>query len=355
MLGAMCSHSLGPHESDNHLGNAASRPIWPKGHSAMNPPLVSILIPCHNAAPWIAATLESALAQTWANKEIIVVDDGSGDGSSAIIDTYTSYGVRLVHQEKRGAAAARNHSLRHAQGEFIQFLDADDLLAPDKVEQQVRILDNSSSRVAAGPWGRFYDDPVAAVFTPEANWRDSAPIDWLILNFAGLGMMPPSAWLTPRRLIDKAGPWDERLTLNDDGEYFCRVLLASTGVAFCTNARSFYRSNLSNSLSRRRTEAAWRSAFLSHELCAQHLMASEDSPQTRKACADLFQRLAFAAYPDCPYLVSQCEAKVSSFGGSNQRPGGGIGFQIVARIFGWKLAQRLRAVAKSQTENVPLP
>jgi glycosyltransferase involved in cell wall biosynthesis len=316
----------------------------------MNPPLVSILIPCKNAAPWIAATLESALAQTWPNNEIIVVDDGSSDDSAGIIHTYASRGVRLIVQENRGAAAARNHALQHAQGGFIQFLDADDLLAPDKIKEQVHALGAASGCIAAGPWGRFDDNPAAAVFTPEPNWHDLAPAKWLMLNFAGRGMMPPSAWLTPRSLIDTAGPWDERLTLNDDGEYFCRVLLASSGMIFCANARSFYRSNLASSLSHRRTEAAWRSAFLSHDLCAQHLLARENSPQTRRACADLFQRLAFAAYPDDPMLVRQCEAKVRSYGGSDQRPGGGHGFWLIARLLGWKLAQRLRAWVRPNPE-----
>ena len=312
----------------------------------MNPPLVSILIPCYNAAPWLAQTLESALVQTCPHKEIIVVDDGSTDDSASIARTYADRGVRLVTQENRGAAAARNHALQHAQGNFIQFLDADDLLAPDKIEQQMRGLGIADGLIAAGPWGRFDDNPAAAVFTPEANWRDSEPVDWLALNFAGRGMMPPAAWLTPRSLIDAAGPWDERLTLNDDGEYFCRVLLAANRVIFCASARSFYRSNLAGSLSRRRTEAAWRSAFLSQDLCARHLLACEASPRTRRACADLFQRLAFAAYPDDPGLVRQCEAKVRSYGGSDQRPGGGRGFRVVTLLLGWKFAQRLRVWAR---------
>lgn len=318
-------------------------------------PLVSILIPCYNAAPWLAQTLESALAQTWPHQEIIVVDDGSTDDSASIARTYASHAVRLVTQENRGAAAARNHALQHAQGEFIQFLDADDLLAPDKIEQQLRSLGAAAGQIAAGPWGRFDNHPASAVFTPEANWRDSKPVDWLALNFAGRGMMPPAAWLTPRTLIDAAGPWDERLTLNDDGEYFCRVLLASSGVIFCANARSFYRSNLADSLSRRRTEAAWRSAYLSQDLCTQHLLARENSPRTRRACANLFQRLAFAAYPDCPALVRQCEAKASAYGGSDQRPGGGRGFRIIARLLGWKFAQRLRAWARPKAGKPPAP
>lgn len=303
-------------------------------------PTVSIIVPCYNAAAWLPATLESALGQTHPAIEIIVVDDGSRDGSPEVARRYEARGVRVIEQPNQGASAARNHGLRLARGEYIQFLDADDLLAPDKIALQLQTLATAPSCIAAGAWGRFEDDPAKARFVPEENWRDSEPVEWLTLNFAGRGMMQPGAWLTPRALIEQAGPWDERLTLNDDGEYFCRVLLASRGIKFCGAARTYYRSNLSGSLSRGRSKKAWRSAFLSHELCTRALIAHEDSARTRTACADLFQRLAFAMYPDCPELVARCEAEVARFGGSREVPGGGRSFQMLMRMFGWKAARR---------------
>lgn len=306
-------------------------------------PLVSILIPCYNAAPWLAATIESALAQTHRSIEVIVVDDGSTDECVAIAEQFTPRGVVVRRQANRGASAARNHGLKIARGEFIQFLDADDLLAPEKIERQLAVVGATPEFVAAGPWGRFHASAAEAVFQPEENWRDSEPVEWLTLNFAGRGMMQPGAWLTARALLDRAGPWDERLTLNDDGEYFCRVLLASRGIKFCPDARTFYRSNLSGSLSQRRSAAAWRSALLSQELCAQHLLAREDSPRTRAACADLLQRLSFTMWPDHPALVQQSEALVVRYGGSRQRPGGGRVFRMLMGLFGWKAARSLQA------------
>jgi glycosyltransferase involved in cell wall biosynthesis len=305
-------------------------------------PLVSILIPCFNAAPWLAVTLESARAQTHRAVEIIVIDDGSTDNSVAIASGFSTDGVQVICQSNRGASAARNRGLQQARGDFIQFLDADDLLAPDKIERQLLALGSRTDLLAAGPWGRFHGSPADAVFQPEENWRDSDPVEWLTLNFAGRGMMQPGAWLTSRTLLDQAGPWDERLSLNDDGEYFCRVLLASHGIRFCPDARAYYRSNLPGSLSQRRTESAWRSALLSQELCAQHLLAREDSARTRTACADLFQRLSFAMWPDHPELVRQSEALVARHGGSRQRPGGGRLFQLLTALFGWKVARRVQ-------------
>jgi glycosyltransferase involved in cell wall biosynthesis len=308
------------------------------------PALVSIIVPCYNAERWLGATLDSALAQTWPAVEIIVVDDGSIDGSLARAREFAARGVRVATQPNRGASAARNHGLRLATGVFVQFLDADDLLAPDKIERQMsRLADAPANCVASGPWGRFQDDPSAAIFTCEENWRDDEPVAWLAANFAGRGMMAPIAWLTPRNVIDAAGPWDEHLSLNDDGEFFCRVLLASAGIRFCADARSYYRSNIAGSLSQRTSPAAWQSAWLSHELCARHLLAREDSPRTRRACADFFQRLAFAVYPDNPTLAAQCEAESKKHGGSEQQPGGGPVFALLRGLLGWRAARRVQA------------
>ncbi|HET7537953.1 MAG TPA: glycosyltransferase, partial [Candidatus Didemnitutus sp.] len=103
-------------------------------------PLVSIIIPCYNAERWLAATLESALAQTWSAKEIIFVNDGSTDRSLALARSFESRSVRVIDQPNRGASAARNAGLRAAQGELFQFLDADDLLSRGKVAAQVALL-----------------------------------------------------------------------------------------------------------------------------------------------------------------------------------------------------------------------
>ncbi len=310
-------------------------------------PLVSVIVPCFNAAPWLGEAIESVLAQTHPAIETIVVDDGSTDESVAVARRYAPRGVQVVTQPNRGASAARNHGLRLARGAFIQFFDADDVLGPEKIALQLRLLaDSPEGCIAAGPWARFHDDRKLAVTTPEENWRDAAPVDWLTLNFAGRGMMPPAAWLAPRTLVVQAGPWDERLSLNDDGEYFCRVLLASRGVRFCPDALSYYRSNVSGSLSRRRSEAAWRSALLSQELCATHLLTHQDSSVTRRACADLFQRLAFAAYSDAPAIARAAEEHALRHGGSTLRPEGGRLFRLLSAILGWKRALRLQAAAR---------
>ena len=99
-------------------------------------PLVSILIPAHNAQQWIQGTdIESALAQTWPKKEVIIVDDGSTDQTVVLAKRFASKAVGVVTQPNQGAAVARNTAFAMCQGDYIQWLDADDLLDPDKVEK----------------------------------------------------------------------------------------------------------------------------------------------------------------------------------------------------------------------------
>src|SRR5690349_12910162 len=103
--------------------------------------LVSILIPAFNAERWLGETIESALNQTWPSKEIIIVDDGSADDTLRVARSFASSTVKVISQENSGACAARNRALAEAQGDFVQWLDADDLLAPDKIARQLERSD----------------------------------------------------------------------------------------------------------------------------------------------------------------------------------------------------------------------
>src|SRR4029077_11939861 len=103
----------------------------------MKTALVSILIPAYNAEEWIAESLQSAIAQTWPHMEIIVVDDGSRDRTAEVARRFASKQLVIVSTQNQGVAAALNHAYRLCQGDYIQVLAADDLLAPDKIERQL--------------------------------------------------------------------------------------------------------------------------------------------------------------------------------------------------------------------------
>ncbi len=311
----------------------------------MSEGLVSILVPCRNAGPWLSATLESALAQTWQEREIILVDDGSTDGSAEIAQSFASRGVRVFRQTNCGASAARNLALAEAKGDFIQFLDADDLLAPRKIQTQMEMLRHRDlGVVASGRWSRFEGDPSRRWFVDSPVFRDLSAMEFLLLAASEGHMMHPAAWLTPRHVADSAGSWNESLSLNDDGEYFARVLLASNGIAFCDQAESFYRSNLAASLSGRKDERAKRSLLRSANLIADHMVDTADSTLVRNAIASLYLRVLHSIYPAPRDLIDRTVERVTHFGGHVTPPPMGPKAAALSRLIGWKLVFRLRSI-----------
>ncbi len=186
--------------------------------------LVSVLIPCYNAERWIGATLESVRSQTWKSIEVVVVNDGSTDGSRRVVENFAYAGLKLVNQENRGQTAALNRCLQEARGDYVQFLDADDLLGPEKIEKQLRCLQEQPGCVATANWARFTDDPGQAVFATHRLSQNLAPLDWLVANWeTGGGMMFPGMWLVPMAIVRAVGPWREELTLSNDTEYFSEL------------------------------------------------------------------------------------------------------------------------------------
>lgn len=304
-------------------------------------PLVSVIIPCRNAEPWLATAIESCLAQTWRHLQIIVVDNGSSDRSLDFARRYEPRGVIVLECARSGASAARNVGLAHARGDLIQFLDADDVLDPEKIRVQVeRLASAPPASLASGAWARFWLEASETAFLPELVWADLAPEKFLIRSWLGGGMMPNFAWLTPRALIERAGPWNESLSLNDDGEFFSRVVLASSGIVFCSEARGFYRSLHCASTSRRNDHAAFASAFLATDLACGYLLQRCVSDAARRACATQYQRFAYSAYPHAAEHVARAEKRIRELGGSELRPGGGRAFQLLSHGFGWKFAKR---------------
>ncbi len=304
-------------------------------------PLVSIVIPCYNSELWLEETLESALGQSWPQKEIIVVDDGSTDNSLSIARSFESRGVKVISQENRGGCVARNRGLKEARGDFIQFLDADDLLAPDKIERQLEMLAGRQDCAVTGKWGRFQNSIDELTISVEPIWVDLVGIDWVISVLQGKGMMAVHGWLTPRNIIEQVGPWNEELHVNQDGEYFCRVALACRQVLFCPDALCYYRSNLSGSVSRVVSRKKWESIFLACDLCVQHLLNVEDSPRTRQACANAYQRFVYKAYPLVPALVKRAEERIYALGGADVKSSGPPLYETLTRFMPWKLARRL--------------
>jgi glycosyltransferase involved in cell wall biosynthesis len=305
-------------------------------------PLISIVIPCHNAERWVADTIESCLAQTWRAREVILINDGSSDGSLDVLRRFESPDVRVHDQPNLGASAARNAGLRDARGAFIQFIDADDILAPEKLERQMSLFSaRPKAQLISGEWARFTGNAANTEFTLQPNGRDMTAVEFLQLFFETGAMMHPAAWLARRTLIEAAGPWNEGLSLNDDGEYFARVMIKAGSIDFCPGARSYYRSHPDGSLSGRKDSQALESLYRSFDLQLSYLSAADNSRRTKAAIAYGWKWLAFELYPGRPDLADAAEHHARTLGWS-ERPFPGSGrFQIMARFLGWRLAKRL--------------
>jgi glycosyltransferase involved in cell wall biosynthesis len=305
-------------------------------------PLVSILIPAYNAEEWIAETIQSAMAQTWPLKEIIVVDDGSTDRTAAVARSFVSDQVVVVSTENQGAAAARNHALRLCQGDYLQWLDADDLLPPDKIARQVAVLPhvNGTRVLLSSSWAYFYHRPRRARFIPTSLWQNLTPIEWLLRKMGENLHMANSTWLTSRELAEAAGPWDARLHFDDDGEYFCRVLLASQGTHFVSNARALYRITPSARVSHIGGSDKKKVALLlSMKLHIQYLKSLEDSERVRKACLTYLQTWYDNFYPERPDLIAELQALAAELQGSMATPRLRWKYAWMKPLFGWKAAK----------------
>ena len=307
-------------------------------------PLVSILIPSYNAAPWIAESIKSALAQSWGRKEIIIVDDGSRDETAAIARRFASPTVSVVTQANQGAAAARNKALSLSQGDYIQWLDADDILIPDKITRQMAAIERSETDVLLScSWGSFIYRPWKAQFHPTPLWCDLTPLEWLSRKMEQNLHMQTATWLVSREITDRAGPWNERLSLDDDGEYFCRVLLVSERVCFVPEAKVLYRAASSTSLrnvdgSSRKTESQFRST----QLHVQYIRSLCDSERVRNICVKYLQRRVRNFIPERPDLVEELKKLANSLGGKLQMPELGGRYSLLERFFGYSFAKRSR-------------
>ncbi len=306
-------------------------------------PLVSIIVPAWNSERWISETLLSALGQTWAKIEVLVVDDGSTDRTVGIVKSLPDNRVRCVQQQHGGAASARNRGLREARGDLIQFLDADDLISADKVALQIAALhDSPPGSVASCSWLRFGDDTFSVRVHDEPVWPVEDPVEWLTESLSGGGMMQPAGWLIPRSIADASGPWDESLTLHDDGEYFARVLVRASRNVFVRDARVFYR-DVSGSLSRRRSRAAIQSAFDVCSARSKLLLSARDDSRTRRAAATQFAQFAYEFRRTAPDLSKRALGAIESLGVTPRNVVGGSSFRVMSKLFGLSTALSIRS------------
>lgn len=207
---------------------------------------VSVIIPCYNARRWIEATIVSAIANCGPADEIVVIDDGSSDGSGAVVrERFPD--VPLIQTPNRGVSHARNLGIEKSSGEYLVFLDADDLLAPGKIARQKQIADRTGVDVVYGNWQRLRAGPDGNYALAETVERQMTGIPEIEL-FLGF-WCPTGAYLFRRRMVDKVGGFNPRLPVIQDQRFV--IDCATHGATFEHDHEiaCFYRVHVSGSVS----------------------------------------------------------------------------------------------------------
>ena len=308
----------------------------------------SILIPAFNAAAFIEETLNSCILQgSETIHEIIVVDDHSEDATlevvSAFAQAHPQFNIIIERNPGKGACSARNRAFSLASGEAIQWLDADDLLGENNLQNQLRLLDGNCNHLIASKWRRFSNDLGNLYPEEQGNWSgvpdESTPLEWL----ASERMMIPAGWLGTRELFEKTGPWDESLLINQDGEYFTRALAASEGVLFEPESRVYYRSGVSGSVSHFQPEKA-PSLFKSCESFERVALSMGSRQEVGALISNKYQGFIYRVYPLVPELRKAARNKIEAFGKptrSNDVAESGLA-KLICALFGWKALVQMR-------------
>lgn len=214
------------------------------------PPLISCIVPAFNSERYLAEAIDSILAQSYRPIEVVVADDGSEDGTSEIAETYGPP-VQVVRQASQGPAATRNFGLRASRGDFVAFLDADDLWHPEKLARQIE---------------RFEVRPELDVSVTHAQmfWIDSLAEEARSYeNMARSGPVPGYATTTVlgrRTLFTRVGDFDTGLWFSDATDWFVRAAEAGAVIELMDDVLVYHRMHDRN-LTRRRSEAS-RDEFL---------------------------------------------------------------------------------------------
>ena len=215
---------------------------------------ISVIIPTYNRAHIIKDALESVLKQTYSNWECIVIDDGSTDHTERIIKELVSIDNRIKYirrpsSRNKGAATCRNIGLENATGDYIQFLDSDDYIATNKFEVQIKLLKNENFTTIGtcryGIMRPIWEKP--RIFYGYSTFRTfKNPLNLFKIFAINFSYFPLHVYLIPSVITDKAGKWNENLTVNDDGEFFSRVILNCLKIKFCNNTFAIYRKGAGN-------------------------------------------------------------------------------------------------------------
>jgi len=300
---------------------------------------VSILIPCYNAGPWVAQAIQSALDQTYHYKEVIVVDDGSSDNSLEVV---RSFGNRIRYETgpNRGGNVVRNRLLHLANGDWLEFLDADDYLFPNKIEKQIQlILDKPELEVIYGPYLELYGNGALEIRAPVID-------DDLFANYFRWLYFTTTVLLLRKSAVQAVGGWKEDQKVCQEHELVLRLIKAGKKFALAPEALGVNRIQYDNSVSRRSPlNTLLQRMALSDNLEEYLKSRGEMTEERRVALAQARFLSARSAYLKDPVVARNLCAKALATGPFVPPCGVNRIYQVLFRLFGFESAE---LVAKAQ-------
>nr|WP_290224469.1 glycosyltransferase family A protein [Trichocoleus desertorum] len=253
-------------------------------------PTISIITPLYNKAPYIAATIHSVLAQTYSNWELWIVDNGSIDSSWEIAQQLPDPRIHLLRAPKQGPGAARNYGLSYAQGEWIQFLDADDLLEPNHLAQQLQAAQQDPvADIIACCWQEFIDEnpTVKKLKQPAGMGRSPQELRDAVIAFA--------PWAVHAAIIKHSAftpecYWPEQLDcyLGEDIAFWFR-LVSSCRVAYGTSQGALYRTQTAECRSQISNPKKWFEGVHAAIVHNQQVLQQAKTDYTSAQCENLMR------------------------------------------------------------------
>ncbi|PTR01272.1 glycosyl transferase family 2 [Mucilaginibacter yixingensis] len=309
-----------------------------------NSTLVSICIPAYNCEGFIPQALQCLLAQTYNNIELIVVNDGSTDGTLKLVESIKDSRLNVITNANRGASAARNIAFQRSKGQNIIFFDADDWVAPDFITKQLLALNGADNSVVLSAWGRFYNNDLNTFKAAEISSGQISFTEWINQYWYNANPMTnPGRALIPRKLIETVS-WNKDLTLNDDLEYFTRVFLNTEKIILNSDAMLYYRSGVSG-LSGTKNQQAYQSLFNSVKISTTLVLNHyPNNTLIKKSCANMWQSIVYELYPRQGHLVKLAEQNIEKLGGSDLTfPAGGYS-RLLSYFIGWRAAKKIKTL-----------
>ena len=305
--------------------------------------LLSIIIPAFNAAKTISATIQSALEHDVGSfkTELIIVDDGSTDETSFILKNYQDY-CRIVAQKNLGASASRQKGFEISKGNFIQYLDSDDLLMPGKLTVQLNALIAHNADIAYGDFEKFTaeDGRLTVKEIVKGDIQGNPEIE-IFKSF----WRPPCAMLYSRKIAEKIC-WSETLPVIQDARYFLDAVFMGGKLVYTPGIQAKYRIHQSQSLSQRSNLAFVKDCFVNADDI--YLIWNKDwesNPEKKNAlievlryCIHEFSILNQNLFKKSIDLLLEIEP--------NYIPEKSLSLKVTSRFFGYRNAERLAALKR---------